>query len=51
MDDYGSGRPSVKKTTRKLFEEDGWTVERFLQRLQTPLSEHVSLGHFNDCHL
>jgi Mitochondrial carrier protein len=24
MDDYGSGRPSVKKTTRKLLEEDGW---------------------------
>jgi hypothetical protein len=51
MNDYGSKRPSVKKTTRKLFEEDGWIVERFLQRLQTSLSKHVSLGHFNDYHL
>ncbi|KAF3334510.1 solute carrier family 25 member 44-like protein [Carex littledalei] len=24
MDDYGSGRPSMRKTTRKLLEEDGW---------------------------
>lgn len=24
MDDYGTGRPSMRKTTRKLLEEDGW---------------------------
>ncbi|KAG0448422.1 hypothetical protein HPP92_027841 [Vanilla planifolia] len=45
MDNYGSGRPSVLRTTRLLLEEDGW---RPLPRFWTTVPEHVFVGHIND---